>query len=110
MTESGKASGRNRDYGQFRALYRTNRWKQLSLRQRQKEPLCRMCKARGVIKLGTVCDHIDGHPANETEAKFWAGPFQTLCADCHSGDKRIEEGGGAAKGTDVDGWPIGRKQ
>jgi hypothetical protein len=103
-----KASGRNQDYGKFRHLYRSNRWKQLSLRQRQKEPLCRMCKARGRITLGTVCDHVDGHPANETEAKFWAGPFQTLCAECHSGDKARIEAGGQQRGCGTDGWPIAR--
>lgn len=109
MVDSEKRSGRNRDYGKFRALYRTHRWKKLSLAQRAKEPLCRMCQARGRIVVGTTCDHVNGHPADETEKQFWAGPFQTLCSECHSGDKRIEEGGGAPKGTDLEGWPIGRK-
>lgn len=103
-----KSPGKNKDYGKFRALYRTNRWKKISLAQRAREPLCRNCRSRGLIVVGTTCDHVYGHPADETEEQFWAGPFQTLCSECHSGDKRMEERSGRLKGCGLDGWPESR--
>jgi len=53
-----------------------------------------------------VCDHVDGHPHNETEAKFWLGPFQSLCASCHSGAKAQLEARGTLRGGDEDGYAL----
>lgn len=102
-------SGPRKDYGQFAMLYRTNRWRKLSEAHRRKEPLCRMCKQDGHIVVGKACDHINGHPATETEEQFWAGPFQTLCAEHHSGAKRKEERSGIEVGCNEQGIPHHRK-
>lgn len=53
----------------------------------------------------TVCDHVDPHRGDEV--KFFSGPFQSLCADCHDTDKqRIERGGKARPVIGADGWPV----
>lgn len=46
----------------------------------QKEPLCRTCRARGIVRVATECDHI---------VPLWDGGEDTvanrqpLCDDCH---------------------------
>jgi len=92
----------------FAKLYGTARWQRIRAAQLCKEPLCAMCANRGLTIAATVCDHINGHPAGETEAMFWGGPFQSLCATCHSGDKARIERGTAPRGCDEDGWPADR--
>lgn len=75
----------------FRHLYRTARWQKLRM-----EVLvdglftCAMCGKVSAHRM--VCDHVNGHPADETEEQFWAGPFQVLCPDCHEGDKKRVDG------------------
>jgi hypothetical protein len=58
------------------------------------------------VVAATVCDHVNGHPAGETEAMFWDGPFQSLCRDCHNSDKARIERGREFRGCDADGWPL----
>jgi 5-methylcytosine-specific restriction protein A len=74
----------------WRHLYKTARWQRI----RQATFLadlytCRIC---GKIEGDTsrlVCDHVEPHRGDE--AKFWAGPFQTLCHPCHNTVKQCEE-------------------
>jgi hypothetical protein len=75
--------------------------------QLAKEPLCRYCQMLGRITPATVCDHITPHRGDL--ALFYAGPFQSLCATCHSAVKQAEEQSGHARGCDVHGNPIGRE-
>ena len=99
---------RQRGGTQFAHLYRTARWLRIRAWQLEREPLCAYCARRGVTKVATVCDHVDGHPAGETQTKFYAGPFQSLCASCHSSTKAREETGKGEKGCDAAGWPYAR--
>ena len=70
------------------AFYSGKHWRRARTAHRAREPLCRRCSKRGVVKAGDVVDHIierrDGgnnyDPAN----------LQTLCHKCHS-DKTREE-------------------
>ena len=94
----------DRNHGKFAYLYHKNRWRKLSERHRIHEPLCRNCSRFGRVTVGAVCDHVNGHPEDETLEQFWAGPFQTLCLACHSGDKRQLERSGIERGCDADGW------
>lgn len=87
-------------------FYNLAAWKRIRAEQLKREPLCRMCNDRGEITPATVCDHIDPHRGDIN--KFLSGPFQSLCASCHSKDKQIIENGGTAPQViGDDGWPAG---
>ena len=93
-----KSYDQERDRQQWRRWYKTARWQRLRDRQLHTEPLCRMCRERGITAAATVCDHVERHGGDYQ--RFWAGPFQSLCASCHSGDKQvIERGRGVEKST-----------
>ena len=84
-----KEYDRRRDMQPWRKWYRTARWLAIAAYQLNVQPLCRFCKAKGIIRAATVCDHIHAHKGDPV--RFWGGPFQSLCASCHSGEKqRIE--------------------
>lgn len=68
------------------------------------EPLCRLCHAKGRIVPATVCDHIEPHKGDE--ARFWRGPFQSLCEPCHNGTKQQVERIGYSTEVGYDGWPV----
>jgi 5-methylcytosine-specific restriction protein A len=74
-----------------RSWYKSARWRDLRDAQLAGEPLCRMCLEVGRVTAATVCDHVTPH--EENEAAFWAGPFQSLCAPCHSSTKQRDERG-----------------
>lgn len=85
-------------------LYGTWRWQKKRKALLDAEPLCRMCKERGVITPARIADHIVPHKGNED--LFWNGELQPLCKPCHDSDKqRIESGGKAKVTTGLDGWP-----
>ena len=85
-----------------RMPYNTARWQGIRSAQLSKEPLCAFCLPRTVP--ANVCDHIEPHKGDL--AKFWSGPFQSLCKRCHDSTKqRIEKGGKAKPTIGIDGWP-----
>jgi 5-methylcytosine-specific restriction protein A len=91
--------------GQHAHLYKTARWQAIRKQQLDKEPLCRMCQRDKRVAAATVCDHIEPHRGDRI--KFHAGPFQSLCASCHSGEKRsLEEHGKVRRRVGTDGWPL----
>lgn len=75
-------------------FYRSNRWRLLSERHRREQPLCQMCAKQGIVKAGSLTDHIitirkGMDPYDESN-------LQTLC-DYHHQKKRAGERGTAAK-------------
>ena len=71
--------------GKFKHLYKTKRWQKLRDEILLRDMYCcQICGATGAAAGTLVCDHVRGHPADETETMFWAGPFQTLCFNCHN--------------------------
>lgn len=58
--------------------------------QLDKEPLCRMCKDKGIVEPATIVDHIEPHGgcwirfANDAN-------LQSLCKPHHDRDKQREE-------------------
>lgn len=87
------------------AYYNLAAWKRIRAEQLKRQPLCFMCERRGLITPATVCDHIEPHRGDIN--RFLGGPFQSLCASCHSRDKQIiERGGEAPVETGADGWPV----
>jgi 5-methylcytosine-specific restriction protein A len=72
-------------------------------RRLTKEPLCRDCKAKGVIRAATVPDHIiplkKGGPDTDTN-------IRCLCTPCHI-IRTAEQFGHRPKVTiGTDGWPV----
>jgi len=67
------------------------------------QPLCVLCKARGVISEATELDHIIPlfkGGTNDIEN------LQALCADCHKDKTRADLS--LKQETGLDGWPTGR--
>ena len=86
-------------------LYGSARWKKIRADQLRQHPLCAYCQRdHDRVTIATVCDHITPHKGNE--ARFWSGPFQSLCKSCHDTVKASEEGR-ARKRVKIalDGWP-----
>jgi 5-methylcytosine-specific restriction protein A len=79
-----------------RKLYATPQWHALRDEQLSEEPFCRYCLEADVTTLATVCDHV--HPHGGDVDKFWRGPFQSLCKDCHDGRKQREEAADRGRG------------
>jgi 5-methylcytosine-specific restriction protein A len=62
---------------------------------------------RSIVMPASVADHVVEHHGDRHA--FWYGALQSLCASCHSGDKRIETLRGYLPGTDVNGEPTDRR-
>ena len=73
----------------WRGWYKLARWAAIRAAQLAGEPLCRTCVQAGLVVPATVCDHVEPHRGDAT--RFWSGPFQSLCAGCHSSAKQREE-------------------
>lgn len=58
------------------------------------EPLCRQCRAEGVVEAATQVDHIV--PIAEGGTNGFENT-QSLCASCHSKKTRKETGDGARR-------------
>jgi hypothetical protein len=86
-------------------LYSTAAWRKLRA-QLSVEPLSRMCQAEGRVTSATVADHVVAHRGDPD--LFWSGPFQSLCATCHSRFKQSQESGGTKHlmGCDAQGEPL----
>lgn len=89
----------------------TYRWQQRRRQQLQHHPLCVMCRAKGIVAVATVADHVVPHKGNYD--LFWHGELQSLCAFHHNKTKqRIERKGSKAidveysNACDVHGKPI----
>lgn len=91
---------------EYRAWYKTARWRAIRMTQLTAFPLCERCESRGVVTEATVCHHTTAHKGDPVI--FWGGPFASSCADCHDVDEqRIERGGKARCDVAEDGWPLG---
>ncbi len=89
----------------WKRLYSLARWRKIRAQQLASEPLCRFCKRNGRLTPATVCDHVDPHRGDL--AKFWRGPFQSLCKTCHDSTKQtMEKSGRQLVRIGLDGWPI----
>lgn len=85
-----------------RKLHKTKRWQVLRMSILQRDQFtCQLCGHTDGDTSKLVCDHVEPHRGDV--AKFWAGPFQTLCKPCHDGQKQKEEIAARAAGLDVYG-------
>ena len=66
--------------------YKTSKWKRLRRIFLENNNFCVDCGAPA-----TVCDHVDGHNPKTWKDTFWTGPFQPMCASCHSRKTALED-------------------
>jgi 5-methylcytosine-specific restriction protein A len=72
------------------------------LRRLRAEPLCRMCKAKGIIRASEVPDHILALALGGTDDD---SNIQCLCDLCHSRKTQEEFNRPRRAPIDEDGWP-----
>jgi len=88
-----------------RRLYDTTRWRKARAYYLARHPLCVLCQRTGRTTPATIVDHIVPH--NNNYSAFWdTNNWQSLCATCHSGIKRIAEQHGYSQACDINGLPI----
>jgi len=63
-------------------------WRAIRSAVLAREPLCRECGKRDVVRAATEVDHIDGNDANNAPRNL-----QPLCKPCHSSKTAREQGG-----------------
>jgi len=77
-------------------VYRSQRWRRLAAMQLRREPLCRMCSARGVIKTAEVADHVC--ELEDGGAPYDPSNLQSLCRACHNAKSAAERARRAGRG------------
>lgn len=104
MARTARRDQRSPEAERYRPLYNTRRWRRVRQDQLAKQPLCERCLAKGRVVPATVCHHVD--PKTKADpATFYAGPFASLCADCHDGPVQSTERRGYSSEVGEDGWP-----
>ena len=72
--------------------YNTSKWKKLRLWQLDREPLCRMCKDRGILTPANTVDHIIPVESAEDDLFFDTNNLQSLCSKCHRIKTNVDHG------------------
>jgi 5-methylcytosine-specific restriction enzyme A len=85
-------------------LYSSAKWRRIRKLQLLHSPLCVLCLKRGTTTAATIFDHVTPHDGDVN--KFWLGPFQSLCGQCHNSAKKFEENRGYLPDSGLDGFPI----
>jgi 5-methylcytosine-specific restriction protein A len=67
-----------------------HQWRKRRAAHLASEPLCRMCRDKGLIVPATVADHIVPHRGDKT---LFMGELQSLCTRCHASTKQSQESG-----------------
>ena len=89
----------------MRRLYDSRRWRKNREIFLADNPLCIMCERQGRVTAATIVDHIVPHDGDV--GLFWdMDNWQSLCASCHSGVKRIADLHGHSQACGADGFPI----
>jgi 5-methylcytosine-specific restriction enzyme A len=86
-------------------MYDSVRWRKAGKLYLKEHPLCIMCKQLGRDVRATVVDHVIEHKGDYD--LFWnEGNWQSLCATCHSGRKRMQDRHGYSQACGLDGQPL----
>lgn len=72
-------------------------------RRLQAEPLCRDCKAKGIIRASTVPDHIKPLALGGTDDD---SNIRCLCGPCHAARTAEQFGQRQKARIGPDGWPV----
>jgi 5-methylcytosine-specific restriction enzyme A len=89
---------------EYRRWYKTARWQGRRIRQLQREPLCEMCKAKGLIVEANTVDHKIPHRGDGN--LFWYGELQSLCKPHHDRDAQVKDILGYYPEVGEDGYPV----
>lgn len=82
---------------------RGRKWMQIRASILSDNPLCVICKAKGIIKQATQVDHIQ---ALTNEGTDDTNNLQSICTECHK-IKTAQDLGQTPRPTiGMDGWPI----
>ena len=87
-----------------RAWYSLQRWRTRAKHQLRVEPLCCLCKAKGLIVPVTIADHFPAHGGDYNA--FLRGPIRSLCKPCHDGLQPNFKHRGYRPDIGVDGFPL----
>lgn len=79
--ETQAAENAQRD-PRVKRLYNSARWLGIRAGVLARSPWCEVCLAEGRYTVARHVDHINPHGGDV--GKFYAGPFQALCIECHS--------------------------
>jgi len=93
LVSRGRCPRHTQDYTrppEVSRLYNSARWRALRVRQLAAHPWCAICLVAQRYTPATDVDHIERHGGDPV--KFFAGPFQSLCAACHSRKTSLEVG------------------
>ena len=85
-------------------LYDKQDWHRTRKHQLTEEPLCRMCRANGILRPATEVDHII--PVSKGGDWYDGNNLQSLCISCHSQKTRADEGKSIKSGCDANGIPL----
>lgn len=86
-------------------LYKTKRWKQISITQLSTTPYCEWClQHEGLFEAASICHHSTPHKGNEY--LFYNNVFVSLCKRCHDSEAQQIERIGYSNRIGVDGWPV----
>jgi 5-methylcytosine-specific restriction endonuclease McrA len=91
----------------WRQWYSYERWRRRRRMQLRDEPLCRMCRERGIAVAARIADHIESHRGDWNE--FWTSELQSLCVNCHNSRKALVAHRGYDPEIGVDGWPLDQR-
>lgn len=80
-------------------------WQRLRAEVLASEPLCRMCKARGLLVPATDVDHIEDSREDYTDDNSREN-LQPLCHECHSLKTAASMGKSVTLGCDIHGLPL----
>lgn len=82
---------------------RGRRGVELRKRRLAAEPLCRLCKAKGIVRAATVPDHIKPLALGGEDVD---SNIRCLCGDCHDRVTREQFGQRKRVAIGPDGWPV----
>ena len=86
-------------------MYDSPDWRAARKAYLRQHPLCVMCKQFGRVTPAKIVDHIKPHKNNYE--MFWdQDNWESLCASCHSGIKRVQDIHGYSQACDASGVPL----